>query len=92
MEFLKIKKEKKYQILKNIHHGQEKSFQENQNINQIIMKHLKYLEILKRKIQKYLIKIKKIYLNNLILIKIREMNFFMNKQKLMKNYFYQQQL
>ena len=35
----------------------------------------------RKKIHKYLIKIKKIYQNNLILIKIKEMNFFMSKLK-----------
>ena len=33
MEFQKIKKEKNIQILKNIHHGLEKTFQEKLNMN-----------------------------------------------------------
>ena len=48
------------------------------------------LEILKRKIHKYLMKRKKIFLNNLILTNQKEMNSFMNKRKWMKNYFYLQ--
>lgn len=41
-----------------------------------------------KKILRYIMKIQKIYQNNLIQIKIQEMNSFLNKQKLMNLCFY----
>ena len=66
MVFQKIKKEKKFQIMININHGEKKNFQENQNTLQIIMKNMKYIETLIKKIQKYIMKIQKIFQKNLI--------------------------
>ena len=48
---------------------------------------MKFIGISKRKIQRYLMKKWKRFLKNLILIKPREINFFMSKLELMKNYF-----
>ena len=42
---------------------------------------MKFIGILKRKILKYLIKIWRIFQRILILIKIKEINFFMIKQE-----------
>ena len=90
MEYQETKMEENIQTLINTSHGIQKIFQEKQNMSQTIKKNLKYLEILERKIPKYLMNKKKIFLKNLIQINQKEMNSFMNKQKQMKDYFYQQ--